>query len=151
MTILDDATTIVREISINAPAAKVFAALTQPEQMVRWWGDDNIYRLTNMEADVRVGGRWRTVGRDVAGEEFYVEGEYRTIDSPVVLEYTWRYSWAQDGDPQTVVRFDLDERDGATHVQVTHSGFADAHSKHGHDDGWVLVLGWLRNFAEIGG
>jgi len=85
MTTTDSSTTIVREITIDAPAAKIFAALTDPDQLVQWWGDDEIYRCTNMERDLRVGGKWRTTGRDAQGKSFAVEGLYRVIDPPRVL------------------------------------------------------------------
>ena len=46
--------TLVRRI--KASPAKVFAALTQPEQMVQWWGPDAGPTLV----------RRRTCGREVA-------------------------------------------------------------------------------------
>ena len=144
----DPSTTIVREITINAPAAKVFAALTEPEQLVQWWGDESTYRLEKMECDLRVGGTWRTTGRMVDGNAFAVEGAYRTIEPPRVLEYSWRYDWGPADQPETIVRFDLEEHDGATRVRVTHSGFVDPESKANHDRGWVTVLGWLHDYLE---
>jgi uncharacterized protein YndB with AHSA1/START domain len=141
-------TTIRREIEIRATAAKIFAAITEPDQLTRWWGTDNTYRVTDMERDFRVGGKWRTTGRSADGKPFAVEGEYRIIDPPRVLEYSWRHDWGRPDDPATVVRYDLDERDGVTHLRVTHSGFADVKSRDDHNLGWVHVLGWLRDFVE---
>lgn len=149
MTTTDTSTTIVREIDIAAPAAKVFAALTEPEQLVQWWGDETTYHVTKMERDLRVGGKWRSTGIGTSGEPFAVEGEYREIDPPHVLVYTWRYDWGERGKlDETVVRFDLHERAGQTHLRVTHSGFADPTDKSNHDGGWIRVLGWLSQFVE---
>jgi uncharacterized protein YndB with AHSA1/START domain len=50
--------TLVRRI--KASPAKVFAALTQPELMVRWWGPDAGPTLS-AEADVQPGGRFNIV------------------------------------------------------------------------------------------
>jgi uncharacterized protein YndB with AHSA1/START domain len=138
---------IVREIEIKAPAAKVFAALTEPNQLVQWWGSGDTYRCTKMEADVRVGGRWRTVGEGSDGSPFAVEGEYLVVEPPHTLEFTWRYApgpWQDEGD--TIVRYDLEERDGTTLVRVTHSGFSNNEARDDHDLGWGTVLGWLRDF-----
>lgn len=148
MTTTDTPTTIVRDITINAPAAKIFAALTEPDQLVQWWGDDATYHTTHMERDLRVGGAWRTdgVGRD--GEPFFVYGVYRAVDAPRLLEYTWRYSWADVPDAETIVRFELAERDGVTQLRLIHSGFADATAREQHEIGWTTVFGWLSNFVE---
>jgi glutathione S-transferase len=149
MTATDTSMTVVREITIKAPAARVFAALTEPDQLTQWWGDEKTYRVTQLKRDLRVGGTWQSTGTSTDGREFIVQGVYRAIDPPRLLEYTWRPSWAPDPtQPDTVVRIDLFERDGGTLVRVTHSGFADAAQRNSHDDGWMRVFGWLRAFVE---
>ena len=40
-----------------------------------------------------------------------------------MLAFTWLPSWDEEA-TETLVRFDLDERDGVTRVRLTHSGFA---------------------------
>jgi glutathione S-transferase len=149
MNTTDTSMTIVQEITIAAPAAKVFAALTVPEQTMQWWGHEDSYRLTKMEQDFRIGGAWRTVGSDNEGHSFSVKGTYRAIEPPHLLEYTWLYDWGPlDDKTETVVRFELDERDGLTHVRLTHSGFTDPESKADHERGWTTVLGWLRDYVQ---
>lgn len=149
MNTTDTSTTIVQEITIAAPVAKVFAALTVPEQVMQWWGSDDSYRSTNMEQDFRVGGAWRTSGSDNEGQSFSVKGTYRAIEPPRLLEYTWIHDWGPIEDrTETLVRFELDERDGVTHVRLTHSGFTDPASRDEHDRGWAMVLGWLRDYAQ---
>jgi len=139
--------TIVKDVTIDAPAAKVFAALTEPDQLTQWWGSDEIYRVTHMERDLRVGGTWRTTGRGADGHTFAVEGVYRAIEPPRLLEYTWNYDWDEHR-AETVVRFELTERAGSTHVHVTHSGFLERAAHDQHEQGWDLVLGWLTRFVE---
>ena len=149
MTVSDRATTLVREIDIKAPAAKVFAALTDPEQLPKWWGDAETYRVETMERDLRPDGMWRTTGIDSDGSTpFAVWGVYSEIKPPHLLEYTWNYDWAGPDVSETLVRFELEERDGVTHVRVTHSGFADEANKNEHDKGWTRVLGWLSAYVE---
>jgi len=57
---------IVSEIRIAAPPERVFEALVDPSQVVQWWGQQGIYRCTQYESDLRVGGRWRSLGVDGA-------------------------------------------------------------------------------------
>jgi uncharacterized protein YndB with AHSA1/START domain len=141
--------TIVREIDIKATVARIFAAITDPQQVTAWWGNGDTYRCERMEQDFRVGGAWRTVGHGKDGKPFAVEGEYRVIDPPHTLEYTWRHDWGTRTDEETLVRFELSDRgDGVTHLRVVHSGFADPNVSDDHADGWTRVLGWLRDYVQ---
>ncbi|HLZ01436.1 MAG TPA: SRPBCC domain-containing protein [Bradyrhizobium sp.] len=136
--------TIVQEITINASAARVFEALTDPEQRRRWWGRDGRFQTTHVESDLRVGGKFKMSGTGF-GRPFTVTGEYRAIERPRVLAFTWLPSW-QANASETLVRFDLSETDGITTVRVTHSGLTpeglEAHQ------GWAQILAQLRSFAE---
>src|SRR5579864_3982246 len=76
---------IQAEIFIAAPPARVFQALVDPQQVLAWWGQTGVYRCTEFNNDLRVGGKWRSAG--VAGQDdrFTVTGEYLQVDSPRVL------------------------------------------------------------------
>ena len=50
--------TIVQEVTIRASAERIFEALTNPDQRVKWWGSDGRFQTTHMESDLRPGGRW---------------------------------------------------------------------------------------------
>jgi hypothetical protein len=50
-------------------------------------------------------------------------------------------SW-QEGELETLVRFELEEKDGVTTVRLTHSGLTD--STRAQHRGWPEVLEWLR-------
>lgn len=147
MTIAQSENTIVQEITIDAPAAKIFAALTEPDQLTQWWGEDEQYHTEHMEVDLRVGGSWRTTGTSADGSSFSVEGEYRIVQPPHLLGFTWRYDWAGADATETVVRYELIEQNGSTLVRVRHSGFADVESRDEHNRGWVQVLGWLNAYV----
>jgi uncharacterized protein YndB with AHSA1/START domain len=48
---------IVGEITIRAPAKRVFEALTNPDQRAKWWGAEGRFQATHMESDLRPGGK----------------------------------------------------------------------------------------------
>ena len=50
---------IVTEIEVAAPPERVFKALTDPKQVIRWWGEEDPCKPRLWEMDARVGGRWR--------------------------------------------------------------------------------------------
>ena len=137
---------IVEEVTINAPAERVFEALVNPEERVQWWGAPGSFRATGMESDLRPGGRWRLHGVRVNGDAFAVTGEYREIVRPRLLVFTWQPDW-QHNASVSLVRIDLEEHDGATRVRLTHSGLTDEERRTGHR-GWPQILAWLRAHAE---
>ena len=145
-----DQDVITLDVHIAAPRERVFEALTDPQQLIQWWGQRGIYGGTKWSTDVRKGGRWRCEGISYKdGSPFHVEGEYLEVDPPRVLEHTWIKSWA--GPLTTVVRFELEPEAGGTRVRLRHSGFAgDAAAAKEHAQGWQRVVGWMREFVEKG-
>jgi len=136
--------TIIEQISIAAPAERVFAALVDPQQRTQWWGDQGAFRTTHMESDLRVGGKWRQRGTGRDDRPFTISGEYRVIERPRVLAFTWLPSWQPNAEV-SLVRFDLEERDGITTVRLTHSALTP-HAKQMHR-GWPQILGWLKAYV----
>jgi uncharacterized protein YndB with AHSA1/START domain len=139
---------IVETIAIKAPMAAVFAALTEPDQLIKWWGSKDGYRTTHMDADVRPGGAWKTVGISRDGSSFNVSGTYTLVDAPKLIEFTWMHDWSGSGDREdTLVRYELSERDGVTTLTVTHSGFTDVADREDHAAGWKVVLAWMSAYV----
>jgi uncharacterized protein YndB with AHSA1/START domain len=138
--------TIVHEAVIRAPAERIFQALTNPEERVRWWGGEGRFQATQMESDLRPGGRWVMRGIGIGGKPFAVSGVYREIDRPRLLIFTWLPDW-QGNATETVVRVDLEEKAGITTVRLTHSGLTNEDSRRSHR-GWPDILSWLRSHVE---
>ena len=137
---------IVKEIIIEAPAERIFEALVDPRQRVKWWGAEGRFQTTHMESDLRPGGAWLMRGIGADGKDFTVRGEYRAIERPRLLEFTWLPDWQEDA-PLTVVRFDLAEKDGFTTVRLTHSGHTTERSRESHQ-GWPQILAQLQSYVE---
>jgi uncharacterized protein YndB with AHSA1/START domain len=137
---------IVAEITIKASAERLFEALTDPEQRVKWWGLKGRFETREMESDLRVGGRWAMRGNGMGGKPFNIVGEYRIVERPRVLAFTWLPDWDEEA-TETLVRLDLDEHGGVTTVRLTHSGFKTEGSRARHQ-GWPQILSWLQSYAE---
>jgi uncharacterized protein YndB with AHSA1/START domain len=99
--ITPDQDAVVAEIFLAAPPARVFEAITDPAQMPKWWGQKDLYRITEWKADLRPGGQSSSVGANTDGKPFRVEGEYLEVDPPRLLVHTWIASWSgpQNGRP----------------------------------------------------
>jgi uncharacterized protein YndB with AHSA1/START domain len=138
--------TIVQEIVIKAPAERIFEALTDPSQRTEWWGAEGRFQTTHMESDLRPGGKWIMRGNGIGGRPFTIRGEYRQIEPPRLLIFTWLPDWQEEAF-ETLVRFDLTENNGTTAVRLTHSGLATESSRLSHK-GWPQILTWLQAHCE---
>lgn len=90
---------VLANVEIAAAADRVFRALTDPKELVRWWGSSDTYRTEEWTADLRVGGRWRGRGRSADGKPFNVEGEFSEIDPPRTLVQSWKPDWRAAAPP----------------------------------------------------
>jgi uncharacterized protein YndB with AHSA1/START domain len=151
--VTSDQDAIVSEVHINAPAQKVFQALIDPKQLMRWWNSDEC-QTELFEMDTRPGGKWRFVTKksklNVNGvSQFFCDGEVLEFDPPRLLSYTWIANWHDDKTRRTVVRWELTPAKDGTHVKVTHSGLAqEAVARKDYSGGWPGVVEALKKFVE---
>src|SRR3954447_3197630 len=83
-------TDIVLTREFDAPRGLVFAALTRPELLTRWFGARG-WNLTECAVDLRVGGAWRFVSLGPDGTRMGQGGVYRVIEPPALLVQTELY------------------------------------------------------------
>lgn len=138
---------LVEEIWIDAVPERVFRAWTEREDLVQWWGVPGEYETTAAEVDVRVGGAYRFAGTSVEMGAFEVTGEYRVVDPPDRLVYTWNPSW-DAGARDSVVSLAFEAKDGGTRLVVEHTAFATESARDDHRSGWPPVLEMLRSHLE---
>ncbi|MET8118018.1 SRPBCC family protein [Micromonospora sp. NPDC005189] len=108
---------IVLSRLFDAPAQLVFAAFTQPELLVRWYGARG-WRLAQCDVDLRVGGRWRFVSLGPEGARMVQAGVYRQIDPPKRLVCTELFD-DQSYPGETLVSHEFTELAERTTVTTT--------------------------------
>jgi len=139
---------IVQEVTIKAPAERIFAALTKPDELLKWWVVEGKFKLVQAECDLQPGGKWvmHLVGNCAAeSSTSTVYGEFREIEAPRLLTYTWIRE--NEDYPETLVRWDLEEKDGYTTVRVTHSGLV-SESLLARNSGWPVIVQLLEAYME---
>lgn len=144
-----DAGTVLATVEIAAPIERVFQALTDPRELMTWWGSGDTYRAHTWTADLRVGGRWKADGKNVDGRPYSVFGEYLEISPPRRLVHSWAHDW--DGaHPATKVTYTLDPIPSGARLTVRHEGFVQPQACDSHSRGWKRVLDWLSAYVEEG-
>ena len=130
---------IVRKF--NVAPAKVWRAWTDPEALKAWMAPDGAFTVRVLEADVRVGGRYRIIMRSPDGEENDVSGVYREVVANRKLVYTW--AWKSTPERESLVTVQLRAAGEGTELTLKHEEFADAEARDRHNQGWVGCLGRL--------
>lgn len=121
---------LVREIDIDAPPETVFAYLTDPVKLARWWG-------LEPQIDPRPGGIYRV---KFLGGRVTVTGEVKEIVPNKRLVHTWGWDgdWSPIPSGGSTVEITLTPRGHGTHLELRHSGLRDTVDFHGR--GWDHYL-----------
>jgi uncharacterized protein YndB with AHSA1/START domain len=148
-----DQDAVISEAQIAAPPERVFAALIDPKQVMRWWTSEQC-QIDSFKMDARRGGRWtydtKQSALNVNGvSKFHCEGEVLEYDPPRALAYTWIANWHEDPAQRTMVRWELSKIDSGTHLIMTHSGLTKLpKSRKDYSSGWQGVVTSFKTFVE---
>jgi uncharacterized protein YndB with AHSA1/START domain len=135
---------IERTLELAQPPETVWAALTTPEGLAAWFGNE-------AGIDLRPGGTAWMKWADGPSADMRVE----RVEEPRVFGFTWHiYGLPEDDPRRTYVEFTLEPDGPGTRLTVTESGFAqlpdDAYRKayDGNSHGWVSELGELAAYLD---
>ena len=121
---------------IDAEPPQVFRMLTEPEELVKWWGPYG-FTTPGLELDLRVGGGLRFTMQPPDGEAFHLSGEFVEIQPPSRLRFTFRWDEPVPDDRETVVELLLNVREERTTVTLTQGEFATEERLELHRSGWA--------------
>jgi len=130
--------------TIEASPERVFRALTDADELSRWW-------TTRAESDPRVGGsfsyRWEF--EEDTDRNHTREGTYLDVSPSEKVHYDWPMPLGK-----TVVDFHLEPSDAGTTVKLLHSGWSSGsewvESTEMHRQGWGFFLDNLKGYLERG-
>ena len=135
------------EVVLRGSVQEVFRALTQEQELIRWWGSEEAYTVKACHIDLREGGTWAFEAEDVRGRPFTISAQILRLDPPHFLELRWQASWAPS--QITIVQFTLQSEGNATRLKLHHSGFQQgAGGIDTHVWAWRSVLGWAHRIVE---
>ncbi|MET7617916.1 SRPBCC domain-containing protein [Streptomyces sp. NPDC005408] len=133
---------------LRAPRTVVFRALTEPHELAKWFGPDG-FSIPEVDCDLRAGGSYRIAMQPPEGELFHLAGEYRDVDPPARLSYTFRWEEPDPDDRETVVTLSLYDLGGqATELVFTQGRFATEDRYALHDEGWTQSLDKLERLMS---
>jgi uncharacterized protein YndB with AHSA1/START domain len=138
-----DGLTLRLRCALPSPPEAVYRALTEPGQLADWWGPRG-FTAPSVEFDPHVGGSYRIAMQPPDGDPFHLSGEFRAVDPPDHLAYSFRWDPPDPDDRETLVALSLREQDGGTELLLTQGDFATQERLALHEGGWTESLERLR-------
>ena len=135
--------TIQLERTIDAAPETVFRALTDADELSRWW-------TTSAESDPRSGGSYSyRFEFDDASRNHTYAGDYIEVRPGERVSYPW-----QTGLGATEVDFRVEAEGDRARVRLVHSGWGEGadwdESVRMHEQGWSFFLDNLAAYLERG-
>ncbi|MEM6534869.1 MAG: SRPBCC domain-containing protein [Pseudomonadota bacterium] len=143
---------VVAEALFKADAQRMFDAWTTPDDVRAWFGPGPD-QMSEIEIDLRVGGRYRFVYALDNGVQDTLSGIYREIVSPNRLSYSWVHTRTfEDGrsesTAESVVTITFDAQANGTFVRLVHEAIRSIDGREGVGNGWSGTF--VRLAASLG-
>jgi len=136
---------IVIEKVYNAPIEKIWKAITDKDEMKKWYFD-----LSEFKAEP--GFEFQFYGEGREGEKYLHLCKIIDVIKGKEISYSWRYD---NYEGNSVVTFELSEEGNKTRLRLTHKG-VESFKENGPDfavesftQGWTELIGTLlKNYVE---
>jgi uncharacterized protein YndB with AHSA1/START domain len=120
---------------LPAPRPVVFAAFSDPNELVKWWGPEG-FTTPSLRFHAHVGESYRIEMQPPEGGPFHLTGEFREVDPPARLAYTFVWEPPDPDDVETLVELSFRDLSEATEVAFTQGPFKTEARRALHRDGW---------------
>ena len=135
----------VIERTYNAPIQKVWNAITDKDQMKKWYFDLSEFKPV-------VGFEFQFSGQGHKGEQYLHLCKVTQVIPGKKISYTWRYDKYEG---VSEVSFELFAEGDKTRLRLTHEGLETFpannpdFAKQSFSDGWTMLIGTLlKDFVE---
>lgn len=125
------------------PPESLFAWMTQPENLTKWWGPEGM-RCTDNALDFTRTGPWFAVIVGEEGARYKISGTVTQVDAPNAVGFTW--GWHDEDDnrgDESHVTFTILPDPGGAKLVLDHRDLADADMAASHERGWISSLNSL--------
>jgi uncharacterized protein YndB with AHSA1/START domain len=128
---------LMLEIERVVPAARpvVFEAFTEPEVLARWWGPEG-FTIPRLQFEPRAGEAYRIEMQPPEGDAFHLIGEFRDVDPPARLGFTFIWAEPDPDDVETLAELTFRDRGDETEVALRQGPFKTEARRELHRGGW---------------
>ena len=120
---------------LPAASPEVFRLFADPDELARWWGPAG-FSVPSLDFNPAVGSSYRIEMQPPEGDAFYLTGEFREVDPPTRLSFTFVWEPPDPDDVETLVELSFREADDATEVDFRQGTFKTEERRELHRSGW---------------
>lgn len=131
-------------VSIHAPLAKVWQALTDPEMIRQYFYDTEVITDWKVGSPIVWKGEWE-------GKEYLEKGTILKSEPQRLLQYTYLSSFSGlEDSPENYanITYELEEDDGTITLTVRQENIADENAREQSEKNWVMLLNNLKQLLE---
>jgi len=121
---------------LPAPPAIVFRAFSASDELAEWWGPEG-FSVPSLEFEPRAGAGYRIEMQPPEGDRFYLTGEFREVDPPAKLAYTFVWEDPDPDDVETTVELSFRDLGDSTEVALSQGAFKTDARRELHRNGWT--------------
>ncbi len=145
---------------LKAPRDRVWAALTEPERITRWWGPEG-YTAPAVHIDLRVGGKMHYAMRSPEGQVIWSVGTIQELDPGrrMLASDSFSneqgdivpasdYGFTKDFPLELTVEYRLEDHPSGTLLTLRHRGFPSEEDRRGAETGWSESFDKLEAFLR---
>jgi uncharacterized protein YndB with AHSA1/START domain len=136
----------IQRVIATVPSV-VFAAVSTPDELAKWWGPEG-FTVASLDFNPRVGDSYRIEMQPPEGDPFYLTGEFREVDRPGHLAYTFVWEEPDPDDVETLVELSFRDLGESTEVVLAQGPFKTEARRELHRNGWTDSLDKLERFIS---
>jgi uncharacterized protein YndB with AHSA1/START domain len=121
---------------LPAAPSVVFRAFSAADELAKWWGPKG-FTARSLDFKPRVGDGYRIEMQPPDGDRFYITGEFREVDPPARLVYTFVYEDPDPDDVETLAELSFRDLGESTEVVLTQGPFNTEARRELHRTGWT--------------
>lgn len=132
------------EVEIKVSPDKVYAAWTEQEQFVKWFGPRVDGKLEVDQFDCSEGGHYDVTMVFADGDRVQLVGNFQELVPPKKIVFTWQWKEAAaEISGPTLVTVDIAPSQTGTLLTLTHERFVTVEARNNHQSGWGPLLARL--------
>ena len=145
MTAASDELTLQLERVLPLPRAVVFRAFSSAHELAQWWGPEG-FTAPTVDFEPRVGARYRIEMQPPEGDRFYLSGEFREVDPPARLAFTFAWEEPDPDDVENLVELSFRDLGDSTEIGLIQGPFKTEPRCELHRNGWTESFDRLLRF-----
>jgi uncharacterized protein YndB with AHSA1/START domain len=130
-----DALTLEFKRVLPTAPSEVYRLFSDSDELAKWWGPAG-FSVPSLDFIPAVGSSYRIEMQPPEGDAFHLTGEFREVEPPTRLSFTFVWDPPDPDDVETLVELSFRESGDSTEVDFRQGTFKTEERRELHRNGW---------------